>query len=137
MKRLWPKNKILQYVLGFGLGAASMGNGGIPPHLRIQGRSLSAHHSSNHRPLDQSITIADKEDCNAKTKGAAALELSEQCSFLTGLYRYIYLPEGSRIKHQILMGFSVSKTSPLGYTLLTEVPIEISEDEFTPVNSSR
>src|SRR5215469_1846979 len=89
--------------------------------IDLQGKSLTAS-PDNARVQGQNIEILESTDCAAKVSGNRGIQLPDQCGYLHGLYRYIYLPENSTVKHQVLTDFAVERTKDGRYALMENAP---------------
>lgn len=128
MKISSQKSKVLLLLSLAGPGAWALSQ--TQTTLVLNGKRLTARHAYGHRPVVQAIHIADSEGCEARTTGATQVEVSDRCQYLRGLYRYVYVPEGQTERHQVLVGFALSKGAAQSYTLLTDMPVELRESTF-------
>jgi hypothetical protein len=101
------------------------------PTVKFTGRTIAGFPGKEHSPNGQNIELLDSEDCNSKVTSKSTIEVSDNCSFLHGVYRYIFIPSGERVRHQILIDFSLSKSSGKSHTFLVNAPLEIDESSVT------
>lgn len=132
MKRRSRKNKFFLVLVVVGLCPLANAAPALSATVYYSGKRVTGKPAADHRPLAQSIHIGETEECSVKSVGSTALEVSERCKYLRGLYRYIYVPEGHTARHQILVGFSLMRSSAISHIVLAESPVEIEETQLTP-----
>jgi hypothetical protein len=125
----------MKHFLIFTLGLFTTAVLALPSHssptVQYNGRRVVGVPSKQHNPTGQSIELLETEDCDAKAVSNSSIEVSENCKYLHGIYRYIYVPGGEKIRHQVLMDFSLSKSGGKNHSFLVNEPMEIDETSIS------
>ena len=90
--------------------------------------------ATEHPVVGKNIEILESENCEAKISNSQTIEVSEFCQFLHGMFRYIFIPNGKTVRHQIFIDFSVSKSGGKNHVFLINSPMEIDEKLVTTLS---
>jgi len=105
--------------------------GASPANVRLEGTKVIALPDSDHKPVAQSVYVAETEDCSAKVVSSREIVVSENCGYVRGLYRYVF-DAGEAGRKQALVGFGVHHGGKGARTLLVNPTIELEETAFQP-----
>jgi hypothetical protein len=120
-------NKILALVL-VSVPLNLWGSKPWTPKIEFRPKSISFSPAKGHPLASQAkIEVIETEDCDAKIQSANLLQVSDNCEFLRGYYRYSYQPIGSEKRVSVLSEFFVRQTSSKSYIRLTNSPVYIFE----------
>lgn len=99
--------------------------------IKLEGRRITASPDKKESILGQRIEVLDAVDCKTVEKSSPSMDLPENCAYLHGLYRYIYVPKGEKKKHQVLADFAVTRNGAKGFSLLVNDSIEFDEENLS------
>lgn len=95
--------------------------------IEHSGRRVVGVPDTEHKPLGQNIQILEQNACNAKVIARNVLDVPDDCRFVHGLYRYIYLPKGTSTRHQVLIDFSLYRSGKSSHTFMVNEPLVVDE----------
>ena len=97
-------------------------------NVQYLGKRITGMPAKQHSAQGQNIEVIETEECNSKVASHNSIEVSENCKFLHGVYRYIFTPRGEEVRHQVFIDFSLSKSGGKNHSFLVNEPLEIDEN---------
>ncbi len=71
------------------------------------------------------MEIRESDNCDYRKVSESQIQVGGHCEFLSGAYRYMFTPEGGSVRHQVIVGFTVSRPSVESRIFMVSPALEI------------
>jgi hypothetical protein len=118
------KRALLALILAASATSSGAARSYYPTVFFSQRQSLKAVASHLHEPLKERIEVLEAENCDSSAISKNELRISDQCRYLSGMYRYLFAPKSGSPLHEMILPFSITRSNPTSHALVVEQGIE-------------